>query len=66
MASDLELVLLAFDRVRELSLIYGHSISHLISTFNELSLADFNHYYGCPDKSFLLKEDGENFVLDCL
>jgi hypothetical protein len=35
MASDLELVHLAFNWVKELSLIYGDSIPHLISIFNE-------------------------------
>ena len=37
MASDLELVHLAFNRVKELSLIYGDSIPHLISIFNEFA-----------------------------
>jgi hypothetical protein len=35
MGSDLELVHLAFNRVKELSLNYGDSIPHLISVFNE-------------------------------
>jgi hypothetical protein len=35
MASDWELVHLAFNRVKELSLIYGDSIPHFISVFNE-------------------------------
>jgi hypothetical protein len=33
MASDLQLVHLAFNRVKELPLKYGHSIPHLISSF---------------------------------
>ena len=35
MPNDLELVHLAFNRVKELTLIYGDSIPHLISIFNE-------------------------------
>ena len=35
MVSDLELAHLAFNRVKELSLKYGHSIPHLISSSNE-------------------------------
>lgn len=35
MASDLELLHLAFNRVKELSLEYGGSIPQLISSFNE-------------------------------
>ncbi|MFT4851299.1 MAG: hypothetical protein ACI83B_003865 [Sediminicola sp.] len=41
MASDLELVNLAFNRVKELSLIYSDSIPHLISIFNEPDPASF-------------------------
>jgi hypothetical protein len=41
MASDLELVQLAFNRVKELTLIYGDSIPHLISIFNEPAPAGF-------------------------
>jgi hypothetical protein len=33
MASDLELVHLAFNRVKELTLKYGDAIPHLISSF---------------------------------
>ena len=41
MASDLELVHLAFNRVKELSLGYGYSIPHLFSIFNEADPALF-------------------------
>jgi hypothetical protein len=43
MASDLELVNLAFNRVKVLSLNYGGSINHLISGFNEPVPAGSNH-----------------------
>ncbi|AGH46799.1 hypothetical protein C427_4700 [Paraglaciecola psychrophila 170] len=39
MAIDLVLVNLAFNWVKELSFIYGNSIPHLISIFNEPDLA---------------------------
>jgi hypothetical protein len=41
MASDLELANLAFNRVKELTLIYGDSIPRLISIFNEPDPAGF-------------------------
>ncbi|MFT6031467.1 MAG: hypothetical protein ACI8O8_003219 [Oleiphilaceae bacterium] len=41
MASDLELVHLEFNRVKELLLIYGDSIPRLISIFNEPDPAGF-------------------------
>jgi hypothetical protein len=43
MASDLELVHLAFNRVKVLSLNYGDSIPHLISSFNEPEVAGFSN-----------------------
>jgi hypothetical protein len=43
MASDLELVQLAFNRVKELSLIYGDSIPHVITIFNEPEVAGFSN-----------------------
>jgi hypothetical protein len=39
MASDLQLVHLAFNRVKELSLKYGDSILQLIFVFNKLDPA---------------------------
>jgi hypothetical protein len=41
MANDLELVHLGFNRVKELSLIYGDTVPHLISIFNEPDPAGF-------------------------
>ena len=41
MASDLELVHLAFNRVKELSLKCGDSIPHLISSFQRTWLLKF-------------------------
>jgi hypothetical protein len=46
MPNDLELVHLAFNRVKELTLIYGDSIPHLISIFNEPDPAGLIMIYG--------------------
>jgi hypothetical protein len=44
MASDLELVHHAFNRVKELTLIYGDSIPHLISIFQRTCPRRFTKY----------------------